>query len=206
MKRTIKIEENNCSKIHDYNTLKMYIEKEYSKYNIQVITNKEDEINWEIILREASSDEEDISIESNDDEIIVFYSYMHWHIDKLEELDGYVDNFCEIIETIDNIIKNEDYIYMFFFDKNFKDWALTGTKNINEDVFIKKIMTNCEMPFRKNKKSIKIKQWNKQERKFKRLDNNFWEEEKNNISEVRVKVDGSVHYQCFLDRNQENEL
>ena len=173
------MEENNCSKINDFNSLKMYIEKEYSKYNIQVITNKKNEINWEIILKGTLSDEEVISIKSGcDDGIIIFYSWMHWHIDQLEELDGYIDDFNEIIETIDSIIKNEDYIYEYYFDKNYENWALTGTKNIKEDVFIKKIMTNCEMPFRKNKKSIKVKQWNKQERKFKRLDNNFWEEEK----------------------------
>ena len=173
------MEENNCLKIKDFNSLKMYIEKEYSKYNIQVIANKKDEIDWEINLKKTSSDEENISIESSyDDGIIVFYSWMHWHIDELEELDGYVDNFNEIIETIDSIIKNEDYIYIFFSDKNFENWAEVGTKSIAEDVFIKKIMTNCEMPFKKNKKSIKVKQWNKQERKFKRLDNNFWEEEK----------------------------
>ena len=169
------MEENNCSKINLFNTLKMYIEKEYSKYNIQVIANKEDEINWKIILRKISSGKEDITIESGYcDEFIVFYSYMHWHIDELCK--GYVDDFSEIIKTIDSIIKDEDYIYEYFSDKNFRNWVEIGAKSIKEDVFIKKIMTNCEMPFKKNIKSIKVKQWNKKERKFKRLDNNFWEE------------------------------
>ena len=165
----------------DFHTLREYIEKEYSKCNIQIISNIKDEINWEIILKNELSDEENISVNSSyDDGIIIFYSYMHWHIYKsdifvTEEID-YIDDYGLIIKTLNEIIIDKECIYDCYRDYGFSDWAETGAKNLKDDVFLRKILSNCEMPFKKKIKSIKIKQWDKRERKFKRLKNNFWEE------------------------------
>jgi len=164
-------------KISDFNSLLKYIEKEYSKYNINVINNFIDDFNWEIQLIEKSSNEENIIIKNSFNYgIIIFYPCMHWHIDKDEFSD--LDNFNEIIDTIDSIIKDGEYIYTYYRDKNFSDRTQTGSTKIKDDVFLRKILTHCEMPFKKKIKSIRIKQWNKKEMIFIRLDNNFWEEVK----------------------------
>ena len=158
----------------DFNTLKAYIEYEYSNFNIRINSNQKDEYNWEIILIDKILINEEISIDSSyEDGIIIFYSGMHCHIEAIDESNEVYD-YREIIEVLNNIIIENYCIYHYYFDKKCKKWAGTGIeKSINEIISMQNIF-EWETPFREDNtffkkfKSIKIKQWCKKELIYKR--------------------------------------
>ena len=173
--------------INNLEMLKYYLKNNYSKYISSVIINDK-------ILQIKGEEENDIiSIEKDDidNEITIFYYSIHWHNDDYEET----------ILSIDDIIKNNNFVYVYiYYDESMEKWLGGGLADSFDEIISIENIINWEKPYKKIIKNIKIKQWNKPERIFKRMDNEIFEEFKYILNKLHL-TNGNCCGRCSCPRS-----